>query len=160
MEIVNTPSFLPPSHGYLGRYTLPSMPDKPEEEEVDRLLLVLKTATHILGLTNREIERRLGMKPSYLGRLFGGIIELRVGHMLAISRALGLAPAELIELAYPRRPDPPSESSKAIHKLLRDMQPIEPESRPVAAISEEGLQKKIQESVWQALRDLVGGPVT
>jgi transcriptional regulator with XRE-family HTH domain len=133
------------------------MPDNPEKEEVDRLLLVLRTAIRLLGLTNREIERRLGMTPSYLGRLFGGTIELKVEHVLAIARALGLAPAELFELAYPRRPDPPSAAAKTIRKLLRDMQPPEPEARPATTISEEELQRKIQESVRQALRDLAGG---
>ena len=133
------------------------MSDNPEQEEVDRLLLVLRTAIRLLGLTNREVERRLGMTPSYLGRLFGGTIELKVEHVLAISRALGMAPAEFFELAYPRRPDPPSESAKTIRKLLRDMQPLEPEVRPAAAITEEELQRKIQDSVRQALRDLAGG---
>jgi transcriptional regulator with XRE-family HTH domain len=133
------------------------MPDNPEKEEVERLLVVLRTAIRLLGLTNREIERRLGMTPSYLGRIFGGTIELKMEHVLGISRALGLAPAELFELAYPRRPDPPSEAARTIRKLLRDMQPPEPESRPATAISEEELQRKIQESVRQALRDLAGG---
>src|SRR3954447_21736141 len=132
------------------------MPDDPEKEEVERLLLILRTAIRLLGLTNREIERRLGMTPSYLGRLFGGTIELKVEHVLAIARALGLAPAELFELAYPRRPEPPSEPYKTIRKLLRDMQPPEP-ARPATAISEDELQRKIQESVRQALRDLAGG---
>lgn len=133
------------------------MPDNPEKEEVDRLLLVLRTSIRLLGLSNREVERRLGMTPSYLGRLFGGTIELKVEHVLGISRALGLAPAEFFELAYPRRPAPPSEASKTIRKLLRDMQPPEPEVRTSNAISEEELQQKIQESVRQALRDLASG---
>ncbi len=133
------------------------MPDSPEQVEVERLLTVLRTAIRLLGLTNREIERRLGLTPSYLGRLFGGSIELKVEHLLAISRAIGLEPAEFFELAYPRRPEPPTESSKTIRKLLRDMQPSEPEARPTVTISDEELQQKIQESVRQALRDLAGG---
>jgi transcriptional regulator with XRE-family HTH domain len=132
------------------------MPDKPEKEEVKRLVAVLRTAIRLLGLPVCEIERRLSLTPGNLSRLFRGFIDLRVEHVLAISRALGLAPAELLELAYPRRPDPPSETSKAIHELLRAMLPIEPESRPSAASSEEELQRKIQESVRQALRDLAG----
>ncbi|HYX25756.1 MAG TPA: helix-turn-helix domain-containing protein [Thermoanaerobaculia bacterium] len=121
-------------------------------------MTVLRTAIRLLGLTNREIERRLGMTPSYLGRIFGGSIELKVEHVLAISRAMGLEPAEFFELAYPRRPDPPTEAAKTIRKLLRDMQPPEPEARPASmVISDEELQQKIQESVRQALRDLAGG---
>ena len=121
-------------------------------------MTVLRTAIRLLGLTNREVERRLGMTPSYLGRIFGGSIELKVEHVLAIARAMGLAPAELFELAYPRRPDPPTEAAKTIRKLLRDMQPPEPEARPASVtITDEELQQKIQESVRQALRDLAGG---
>jgi len=122
------------------------------------MLLILRTAIRLLGLNNREVERRLGMTPSYLGRIFSGTIELKMEHILGISRALGLAPAEFFELAYPRRPDPPSESARMIRKLLRDMQPPEPENRTQPpAISEAELQRKIQESVRQALRDLAGG---
>lgn len=132
------------------------MPDNPEQVEVERILTVLRTAIRLLGLTNREIERRLGLTPSYLGRLFGGSIELKVEHVLAISRAIGLEPAEFFELAYPRRPDPPTDSARTIRKLLRDMQPSEPEARAAVTISDEELQQKIQESVRQALRTLVG----
>ncbi len=110
----------------------------------------------VLGLPIREIDRRLGMTPGYMNRIFHGVSEPKVEHVLAISRALGLAPAEFFELAYPRRPDPPSESSKAIHKLLRDMQPIEVESRSCPGIAEEDLPRKIQEIARQALRELVG----
>jgi transcriptional regulator with XRE-family HTH domain len=133
------------------------MPDKPEKEELDRLLLVLRTVIRLVGLSLGEIGRRLDMAPPHLSRLFRGSIELKVEHVLAISRALGLSPAEFFELAYPRRPDPPSESSKAIHKLLRNMLPIEREGWPSAAIAEEALQGKIQESVRRALQDLIGG---
>jgi transcriptional regulator with XRE-family HTH domain len=132
------------------------MPDNPEQVEVERLLMVLRTAIRLLGLTNREIERRLGLTPSYLGRLFGGSIELKVEHVLAISRAIGLEPAEFFELAYPRRPDPPTESARTIRKLLRDMHSDEPAGRATVTISDEELQQKIQESVRQALRSLVG----
>jgi transcriptional regulator with XRE-family HTH domain len=150
--------FLTSSNGYLEWYTLPFMRYNPEKKEVDRLLLVLRTVIRILGYSAREIERRSGMTPSYLGRLFGGIIELKVEHVLAISRALGLAPAEFFELAYPQRPDSPSETSKAIHKLLRALQPIEVESRPcLGMIPEEDLPRKIHEIARQALRELVGG---
>ena len=47
-----------------------------DKEEVDRLLNVLRTSIRLLGLTNREIERRLGLTPSYVSRIFSGTIEL------------------------------------------------------------------------------------
>ena len=135
------------------------MPDNPEQEEVDRLLLVLRTAIRLLGLTNREVERRLGMTPSYLGRLFGGTIELKVEHVISIARAMGIQPWEFFELAYPRRSDPPSEPFRAIRTLLRDMQPAtEPAPAPQAAtLTAAEVEEKIHESVRKVLRELVSG---
>jgi transcriptional regulator with XRE-family HTH domain len=124
-----------------------------DKEEVDRLLNVLRTSIRLLGLTNREIERRLGLTPSYVSRIFSGTIELKMEHVLAIARAMGLEPWEFFELAYPRRSDPTSESFRAIRTLLRDMQPPpEPPARPAAGLTAEEIEQKIQESVRESVR--------
>jgi len=124
-----------------------------DKEEVDRLLNVLRTSIRLLALSNREIERRLGLTPSYISRIFSGTIELKVEHVFAITRAMGLAPWEFFELAYPRRSAPPSESYQMIQTLLRDMQPPpEPPARPDA----EEIDRKIQEAVRRALQELKG----
>ncbi len=130
-----------------------------DRKEVDRLMTVLRTAIRLLGLTNREIERRLELTPSYLSRLFGGAIELKVEHVVAIARAIGMAPAEFFALAYPSLPEPPSESFQTIRTLLRDMQPPPgPPAQPsAAALTAEEIEKKIQESVRQALREMASG---
>ena len=134
-----------------------------DKEEVDRLMTVLRTAIRLLGLTNREIERRLELTPSYLSRLFGGTIELKVEHVIAIARAIGLTPAEFFELAYPRRPRPPSEPFRAIRTLLRDMQPSEepppgsPPSPAAPALTSEEIDRRIQESVRRVLVELASG---
>lgn len=126
--------------------------------EVERVMTVLRTAIRLLGLSNREVERRLGYTPSYLSRLFGGAIELKVEHVLAIARAIGLQAAEFFELAYPRRVESPSESFRTIRTLLRDLQPPEPTAQtPGQGLTAEEVDRRIQESVRQVLRDLAGG---
>jgi transcriptional regulator with XRE-family HTH domain len=128
-----------------------------DPEEVKRLLNVLRTSIRLLGLTNREIERRLELTPSYVSRLFAGAIELKMEHVVAITRAMGLQPWEFFELAYPRRSDSPSEAFRSIRTLLRDMQPPqEPTVQPTALTAEE-IEEKIQDSVRKALQEMAGG---
>lgn len=129
-----------------------------DKDEVDRLMNVLRTAIRLLGLTNREIERRLQLTPSYVSRLFAGAIELKVEHVIAISRAIGLQPWEFFELAYPRRSDPPSGPFRTIRTLVRGMQPSdEPPSATAPGLTAEEIDKKIQDSVRQVLRELAAG---
>jgi transcriptional regulator with XRE-family HTH domain len=132
-----------------------------DKEEVERLMNVLRTAIRLLGLTNREIERRLELTPSYLSRLFGGHIELKVEHVVAIARAIGLKPGEFFELAYPRRAEPPSEAFRAIRTLLRDLQPSgeAPQPTPPAGetLTAEEIERRIQDSVRRVFRELANG---
>jgi transcriptional regulator with XRE-family HTH domain len=129
-----------------------------DPEEIQRLLNVLRTSIRLLGLTNREIERRLDLTPSYVSRLFAGALELKMEHVLSISRAMGLQPWEFFELAYPRRSDAPSEAFRSIRNLLRDMQPSpEPSASQPGGLTAEEIEEKIQSSVRKALQEMAGG---
>ena len=133
--------------------------DLQDKEEVERLIRVLTTALRILDLSNREIEKRLHLSPSYLSRLFNGLIELRVEHLLAIARAIGLTPAELFHLAYPRRTDPPSEAALQLRRVLQELQPPPP-APPSPTLRDDGactreIERRIQETV-QRLHGEIG----
>lgn len=121
-----------------------------DKEEVERLIRVLTTAMRILDISNREVERRLNLSPSYLSRLFNGLIELRAEHLLAISRAIGLKPAEFFYLAYPKRPDPPSDAALQLRKVLQELSPSP--AQP-SRTSDEELEKKIQAVVQRHLSE-------
>jgi transcriptional regulator with XRE-family HTH domain len=99
--------------------------------EVEHMLHILKTTMRLLGVTNRDVERKLGLSSSYLSRLFSGNIELRYEHIVDIAGALGLRPEEILHLAYSELPEPLSES---MQKVLRTMgRPIKPSSGGAAA---------------------------
>ena len=96
---------------------------KPETEHI---IQVIRSAMRVLGFTNREVERRLGVSGGYLTRLFGGIMELRFEHIVDIARAIGLEPQELFELVYPQPRKPPTEAAQRIRETFGPAQPLEP----------------------------------
>jgi transcriptional regulator with XRE-family HTH domain len=100
------------------------------QEEIQRLLYVLRVAMRILDVSNRDVEKKLGLSYGYLSRLFSGSIELKVEHILQILDVMGLTPAEYFQLAYPRRTSPQSESAGRLRSILEGLGPLPPEERP------------------------------
>ena len=96
-----------------------------EEDEVRRLLDVLKTLMRMLGISNREVERRLELKHGTVSRFLNGQIEPKLELVLGAARAIGLEYEELFAFIYPARPVPPPESAAArkIHGMLEDLRP-------------------------------------
>jgi len=98
----------------------------PEAEvETQRMVTVLRTAMKLLGLTNRDLERKLGLSSSYLSRLFSGMMVLRYEHIVDLARAMGLEPAEILYFAYPEAPSPPSEAAGKIREAMRRFSAVE-----------------------------------
>lgn len=72
-----------------------------DKDEVTRLLNVLRTLLRMLGISNREVERRSGLSAVTVTRVFNGQVEAKIEHLLAMSRAAGLGYGELFHFAYP-----------------------------------------------------------
>lgn len=124
------------------------------QEETQRLIQMLRVAMRILDVSNRDIEKQLGLSYGYLSRLFSGAIELKVEHILQILEVLGLTPAEFFQLAYPRRPSPPSEAATRMRTILDGFGPIAPEERPPAPeVSPDELEKTVSRVLQKMLRD-------
>ena len=124
------------------------------QEEIQRLIQMLRVAMRILDVSNRDIEKQLGLSYGYLSRLFSGAIELKVEHILQILEVLGLTPAEFFQLAYPRRASPPSEASVRMRTILDGFGPIVPEERPPAGdLSPDEIEKTVSRVLQKMLRD-------
>lgn len=91
-----------------------------QQPETQHMLDVLKTAMRVLGVTVRELEKRVGLSSSYLSRLLSGKLPLRFDHVIQITHALGLEPAHLFHEAFPfRRPGHPKEAEATVEGAIR-----------------------------------------
>ena len=124
-------------------------------EEIKRLLSVLRTAMKILDITNREVEKKLGLSYGYLSRLFAGTIELKVEHILEICDAIDLRPAEFFHLAYSRVPSPPTIAATRLRAVLQGFKPV-PASEPEVAPSllPQEMERLVVDSVRKVLAEL------
>jgi hypothetical protein len=115
------------------------------KSEIRWILDTLRTSMRLLDVTNRLIESEMGWSHGYLSRIFSGTIELRVEHVLEIAALLGLKPAEFFDLAYPRRPDPPSPNAARLQSLLRRYQPEAPrDAKPIAGVDDGDLAQLVE----------------
>ena len=97
----------------------------PNQEEVRRLLDLLRTLMRMLGFSNREVERRMGLNHGSVSRVFSGIIEAKLELVLGAARAIGLEYDEFFGLAYPdlRPLERESEAARRIRSMLEDLRP-------------------------------------
>lgn len=121
------------------------------DSETQRLVSLLKVCLKILGVTNREVARRMGMSPSYISKLFSGASELRLDHVIRICRAADLNPAEFFALAYPRQPAGASPAAFKLREMLQSLQPPPSSPRPAESLSEDQLQGMLKETLEKML---------
>ena len=100
----------------------------------EHMIQVLKTAMKVLGFTYQDVEKKLGVAPGYLSRLFRGVMELRFDHVVEISEAIGVKPEELLQMAFPPQPRTSSEAIRLVsNRLYQDLVLQEPVPEPGAA---------------------------
>jgi len=82
---------------------------------VTRAREVLSSLIELSGLSRREVERRLVEEGTGtdLGRLLGGRLDLKLRHIVDISRVLGLHPLEFLAMALGE----PRERSSFLRRL-------------------------------------------
>lgn len=131
------------------RYNLPAM-----DQSTRQMLDSLRSALRLLGLSNREVEKRLGVSVGYLSRLFSGVIELRFEHIADIARVLEMDPVELLHFAFPRPKNPPSRGARR----LREMAGIEPEPPTGASSASSPTDEDMERLVAKTLQKLLAPP--
>jgi transcriptional regulator with XRE-family HTH domain len=85
--------------------------------ETEHMIKVLRTAMRVLGYKFQDVEKKLGVAPGYVGRLFRGVMQLRFDHIVEIAKAIGMKPEEILQLAFPQPPQPPSEGARRLRQM-------------------------------------------
>src|SRR5262245_18794236 len=114
------------------------------EPETQRLITLLKATLRVLGLSHREVARRIGMSPSYLSKLFSGVSDLHLDHVIQICQAAHLEPAEFFLLAYPPQRAGASLAARPLRELLRTAQVAPAAASPPPALEE---ARRLEETI-------------
>lgn len=133
------------------------MARKKSDHEVVRILAMLRDAVRYSNLSNREVERRLGVSANsgYLSRLFAGTRELKLRQILDVLDVVGLPPANFFRAAFAE----PAETSEALRleRILAHAHPekeadeaARPGDAPVALTEDQ-----VEEMMKRTLRKLL-----
>ncbi|HEX7186462.1 MAG TPA: helix-turn-helix transcriptional regulator, partial [Thermoanaerobaculia bacterium] len=76
-----------------------------------------------MRLSNRKVERAMGLSDSYLSRVFSGAIALRVSHVVEIARVLNVEPEEVFAVAFRHMPAAHSSAYELVRVALQDLRP-------------------------------------
>jgi transcriptional regulator with XRE-family HTH domain len=122
------------------------------DDEVRRAARLLEALIQAAGVSHDDLERRLEASPGYVGRLLSGEVELKLRHVLAISRALEIEPALFFQTLYPAaEPAGGTVQVEELHQRLKalgfatESAPARPEVRM------EDLERLLQEAVQSVL---------
>lgn len=130
--------------------------------ESERYMSILRSAMRVLGMQHRELAKKLGWNPSYLSRLFNGVIDLKVDHLPQLVKGVGLEMQEFLRLAYPEAATPLSRAAESLRGVFPHVAATPgsvsadvggaPEVKRTITISEDELEKKIEEKLENAVR--------
>jgi transcriptional regulator with XRE-family HTH domain len=121
------------------------------DAETERLVNLVKVCLRILGVSNRELARRLGMSPSYVSKLLSGSSELRLDHLVRICKVTGVEPGEFFALAYPVRPATTATGSR-LQTMLQMSVPPPPPAAPAKVYQEDEVQALLQAALERLIK--------
>jgi transcriptional regulator with XRE-family HTH domain len=125
------------------------------DPETQRLINLLKVSLRILGISNREVARRLEMSPSYVSKLLSGSSELRLDHLVRMCRAADIEPVEFFSLAYPRGATGATPAMAKLRELLQSVPP--PPARSQEGLNEEQIEQLLKSTLARLIGRSGGG---
>ncbi|HWM91767.1 MAG TPA: helix-turn-helix transcriptional regulator [Thermoanaerobaculia bacterium] len=113
------------------------------EDEVVRLTNLLAAAVKFSNITQREVERKLGLSSGSLSRLFSGGIELKVKHILDVCEVIGFPASRFFHAAYPQREEESGDAWR-LQRLLEQLHPAKDRERETSGPQPEEMSSAAQ----------------
>lgn len=124
-----------------------------KDEDVTRILAMLRDAVRFSNLPNREVERRLGSASGSLSRLFAGSGELKLRQILDILEIVGLPPANFFRVAFSEPDDSPE--SLRMERILLHSYPLPRPETPEEVSAAPLTEAQVEEMMKKTLRRLL-----
>ncbi len=128
------------------------------EHEVQHYAAILRQAVRAAGFTMTEVERRLGTGPKALRRVLCGAVDLKIKHVVAVLRVIGMSQEEFFAVAT-RNPPKRHRGRSAGGELLATFERIGYRGElaptgddPEDPASEEEFDRMIEDAVERVLQ--------
>ncbi|HVT19475.1 MAG TPA: hypothetical protein VHQ90_25260 [Thermoanaerobaculia bacterium] len=110
--------------------------------EVERAREVLRHLIELSGMSQRDVEKRLVERGSGtdITRLLSGRLELKLRHVVDISRVLGIHPLEFFRMVF-REPEQRSPFLQRLDDLVAPRRAKDPAHRPASRLSPEDIEE-------------------
>jgi hypothetical protein len=123
------------------------------EVEVKKYSGALRQAIHAAGFSVSEVERRLGGGPKSLRRVFGGHVDLKFKHVVAVLRVIGMSHEQFFAIAsrHQRRRSAGSEFLATFERIgyRGEFAPVGDDAQDP---SDEEFDRMVEDAVERALR--------
>jgi len=118
------------------------------DPDSEHLLTLLSRAINAVPGTRRDLEDSIGVGHGTLARLLDGQLELRVRHLLALSRVLDVPPGDFFTLGCPKA------TARASYSLADRLAPRPPSrGQAVLAASAPGGLEELRPLVRQLIQE-------
>jgi transcriptional regulator with XRE-family HTH domain len=113
-------------------------PTPEDDEQAEIVRRALAKAVDASGWSRREVDRRVGWTENYLSQMLRNAADLKLVHVSAVLRVLGIEPADFYGTVFQRAEDEPSDTV-ILKTLTETMKRYEQQLK--------ALQKRLDEAV-------------
>ncbi len=120
------------------------------QEDVQQVLALFKRAIRSSGLSQKEVDRRIGVQPGYLSQVMIGRLDLKLKHLLRGLEAIDVDPAGFFSLALRAENGGAPRGSDLLR--LMPAHEAEPQEPSLMGLSDDHLERLVARALAEELK--------